>query len=65
MVPPMRRIISVWYGICQFCLGRYPELQLTFNRISDLPDDVDDMNHKTMFDLIEHVRSEHKWKSMS
>lgn len=60
MIPTPRRTITAWYGLCDGCLDRYPELIKTFERISDLYDDVGDCNHTIMFNLIDSIKI-HYW----
>jgi len=60
LLPTKRSTIIEWYGICNNCLDRYPEILETFERISNLPDDVEEPNHSVMFNLLESIRS-HFW----
>lgn len=60
LIPSTKRTIIEWYGICDVCLNRYPEILETFERVSNLPDDVGECNHTVMFNLLESIRS-HFW----
>lgn len=55
---PLRsELIKSWYGICDCCQRHYPEIQETFARISDLPDDIGTVNHTVMFNLINSIKN--------
>lgn len=55
-----RRTIIEWYGICDYCLDRYPEIQTMFERLSALHDDEGEGNHTVMFNLIDAIKS-YRW----